>query len=119
MGLKCKIASEKCNYDFQSVRKAFDKLNRKTKRNFQLNEQERLENSLTGKNNPRDFWRQIGLICMLNYRKPRIPMEVLDENGNLVTDRDKVLDKWKREYVKVFADSRTCHDFDGKHLEFV
>ena len=80
----------------------FDKQNRKCKRNFQLNEQSRLEAKLLNNDNPKEFWKKIGEIGMANDRKLKIPLEVYDENGHITNDRSEVFDKWKADYENVF-----------------
>ena len=51
-------------------------------------------------NNPTDFWKTIGRAGVRNNRKNDIPMEIINDNGEVVKDRNLVFDKWKT----VFSD---------------
>ena len=63
----------------------------KAKRKFQLDEQKRLGEKLLNSDNPTEFWRKIGEIGMANERKPKIPLEVTDDDGNLLTNKTDVI----------------------------
>lgn len=87
--LKCKNNNRKrLKGDYCAERKIFDRLNRRFKRQYQRKEQERLHN-LVESDISRDFWREIGKLSLANERKSKIPMEVLDSDGNSVFDCEK------------------------------
>ncbi len=74
-----------------SERKAFDKLLRRYKRSYQLDEQQRLLDKYSERDS-RSFWKLIGQIGVASDRGSGIPLEV-DINGSVVTDRQVVLNK--------------------------
>ena len=100
--LKCN-GPQKRNFrdSFNRERKIFDKMNRKAKRAFQLSEQNRL-GDLCDNRDSRNFWKEIGKVGMQNERKLEIPMEVIDEQGNISSDAQSVLSRWKRDYSTLF-----------------
>ena len=67
---------------YNRERKHFDKLNRRAKRTYQMLEQVQLE-EMYSDNETRNFWKYIGRIGLQNERKPRMPVEVFDANGNV------------------------------------
>ena len=75
-------------------RKTFDRLNRKYKRQFQLSEQQKLEDKINSVNQ-RDFWKSIGKIGIVSERKHTIPFAVVDDFGNVNNNKLDVLEKWK------------------------
>ena len=79
--------------DFNCKRKSFDKCVRKAKPKFQLEQQKQLSEKLLNCDNPKEFWRKIGEIGMANDRKPNIPLEAIDDDGNLLTDKMEVIEK--------------------------
>ena len=82
--LKCKNDNNRRpESDNCPERNIFDRLNRRSKRQYQLNEQEKLQN-LVENDISTDFWNEIGKLSLANVRKVKIPMEVLDPEGNSV-----------------------------------
>lgn len=83
---------------FKIKRTAFDKSFQKAKRSYQREWQINVEK--LDVNKPRQFWNEV------NKLKPKtksgIPMEVYDDFGNVLTDTESVLGKWKSEYEKLF-----------------
>ena len=50
-------------------------------------------------NNPNDFWKAIiGRVSVRDNRKREIPMEVLDNNGEIINESNAFFDKWKTEF---------------------
>ena len=90
---------------FCDERRKFDKINRKYKRKFQIAKQHELAD-LCDQNggNTRNFWKYIGKLGVSNERKSKIPWEVV-EDGQTVTDVNKVLHRWKTEYEHLFSES--------------
>ena len=82
--LKKNLKSEYC-----SVRSDFDRLNRKLKRRYQLEQQYSLNEKLI---NPRAFWKIIE-IGMANVRQSKVPIECYDNDGSIIYDTNDVLDK--------------------------
>ena len=42
---------------------------------------------------------------MANERKPKIPLEVIDDAGNLLTYKKEVIDKWKNDYGNLYNEN--------------
>ena len=73
---------------YRETRRAFDKAVQKAKRAHWWSVQEKLlEDSTTNK---RDFWKEIGRLGIAKDRAPRIPMEVVLEDGTLARQRSLV-----------------------------
>ena len=99
---------------YVTEKRQFEKMNKKAKRTYQLEEQQRLL-ALHTSHHTRDFWREIGKIGIQNERKGRIPMEVVDSDGNVSSDTETVISKWKTDYEQLFSES-TSHTYDDEHL---
>ena len=97
-------------------RKIFDKLNRSAKRKYQMAERDRPKHKFSD-HDTRNFWKYIGKIGLQNDRKSSI-MEVVDDNGNLTTNIDEVLLRWKNDYENLFHDNDD-NGFDENHLRNV
>ena len=57
-------------------------------------EQDRLKDMYTD-HDTRNFWKYIGKLGLQNDRKSSIPMEVVDNDGNVNTNIGDVLSRWK------------------------
>ena len=68
--------------EFITIRKTFDRENRKAKREYQKHQQEDLH-LLSKQQNTRDFWKSIGKLGISNERKQHIPTEIYDSNGEI------------------------------------
>ncbi len=84
----------------------FHKDLRKAERNYNKQVQENIESICT--DNPKQFWNYIKKLGP--QFNSNIPQEVYDENGNIITDIDAVLNKWKTEYEKLYKP--TNENFD-------
>lgn len=82
-------------------RKTFDRLHRKYKRKYQMQKRMELHNKLNSPDS-RNFWREIGNIGVAEKRTQRIPWEVFDPSGNVITDIPRVLKCWKSDYSKLY-----------------
>ena len=91
--------------EYVGKRKQFDKCVQQAKRKFQLDEQKRLSEKLLNTDNPKEFWRRIGDIGMANERKPKIPLEVIDDAGNMLINKKEVIDKWKNDYENLYYEN--------------
>ena len=102
--------------DFHEARKTFDGLNRRKKRKYITEEQRKLEKLLDSQNKTH-FWKSIGKVGIVNDRKPNIPWAITDENGNIKTDRDSVLNKWRDDLQTFFtSDSTNTEPFNEKNF---
>ncbi|CAG2187983.1 SLC13A2_3_5 [Mytilus edulis] len=105
--IKRKLKQEYC-----AARNDFDKHLRKAKRTYQNKLQMDLMTELE-KPNSRDFWKQIGKIGISNDRRDQIPWEVIDDNGEVTTDKERVLQKWKTDYQTLFNDQTDSIKYDA------
>lgn len=74
------------------VRKHFDQLVQRTKRQFWFKMQADIDSMEKGSS--QDFWKTIGKIGVGNERRKNIPFET-EINGRITRDRESVLTKWK------------------------
>ena len=81
--------------EFRVARRLFDKLNRKCKRKYQFEQQKQLQDEFENFDNPRNFWSKIGRLGLANDRRTSILWEVKDSDGQINTDRNCLLNKWK------------------------
>ncbi|CAC5413951.1 unnamed protein product [Mytilus coruscus] len=109
--IKRKLKQEYC-----IARNDFDKHLRKAKRTYQNTLQMDLLTELE-KPNSRDFWKQIGKIGISNDRRDQIPWEVIDDTGEVITDKECVLQKWKTDYQTLFNDQTDSMLYDECHLD--
>ena len=98
---KCKFMGQKrllCN-KFKNTRHVFDKsfsYYRRQNEKSQITEIEMLNTS-----NPKEFWQKIN---QLGPRKINIiPMEVLDDTGNVISDSIHVQAKWKHDFKNLYT----------------
>ena len=82
-----------------------------------MSEQVRLQ-EMYSDNETRNFWKYIGRIGLQNERKPMIPTEVVDANGNVSTDMADILLRWKTDYENLYSDTANPN-FDEDHLRNV
>ncbi|CAG2257093.1 unnamed protein product [Mytilus edulis] len=78
-------------------RKYFDREVQKCKRKYWFSMQQDL--LLESKRNQQQFWKKIGKIGVAENRKSVIPMEVIDQDGNVNSNLTAVLDKGSRNIV--------------------
>jgi hypothetical protein len=84
-----------------SKRKSFDRANRKAKWKYQFSQQLQLQN-LGEQHDTRDVWRSIGKLGLANDCKRDQAYKIRDDEGVVVTDIDKVLNKWKTDYYDLY-----------------
>ena len=101
---------------FCTERREFNRLLRKVKRQHQKRQQDDILNRLDS-NDSRDFWRYIGKIGIANDRQTSIPMEVIDDAGNLHTNLSEVMSEWKGQFDKLYNDDGSTDDYDEAHLQ--
>ncbi len=100
----------KLRHEFQEAQKIFDQNYRKTERSYRKNTIIEIENfSSSNPNNFRDSIKKLG------PRKTKdIPMEVYDNDNNIVTDLPNVLNKWKSEFETLYNFCPEPGNFDDK-----
>ena len=52
--------------------------------------------------NSLDFWKNIGKLGLANERNQTTTMEVLDENADIKTDTNEILNKWTSNYSHLY-----------------
>ena len=52
--------------------------------------------------NQNEFWRSIGKVGIANDRRKHIPWAVVDNEGQIHTDRETVLERWKSDFQELF-----------------
>ncbi len=85
---------ENLQNQFFVKQKIFDKELRKAKRSFQRKQMYDLEEINT--NDPTAFWKHINNLGP--KKKSNIPWEIINEHGDIITDHDIVLGKWKHDF---------------------
>ncbi|CAG2228057.1 unnamed protein product [Mytilus edulis] len=113
---RCKsIGKSKLRTRFIQSRKDFDKLNRKAKRNYQLEQQNKLQK--LGEKNSSEFWKSIGKLGLANDRKSRQTFQIRSETGEIISDIDSVLEKWKIDYEKLYNSADMNGSYDDEFLK--
>ncbi|CAG2195952.1 unnamed protein product [Mytilus edulis] len=113
---RCKsIGKSKLRTRFMQSRKDFDKLNRKAKRNYQLEQQNKLQK--LGEQNSSEFWKSIGKLGLANDRKSRQTFQIRSETGEITSDIDSVLEKWKIDYEKLYNSADINGSYDDEFLK--
>ena len=95
--LKCRN-SQKHNlkHIFVQKRKLFDQQVQRRKRKYWFEMQNEMVSN--AENNPNDFWKTIGRTGVRDNRKREIPMEIVNDNGEIITDSNAVLKKWETSF---------------------
>lgn len=91
---------------FKKAQQNFDKLYRKSKRQYFKEKQNFLEYVNT--KNPREFWSQIKKIGPNKHE--RIPFETYRSDGTLTDDTDEVLSIWKEKYETLYCTDNDNHE---------
>jgi hypothetical protein len=84
---------------FRASQKKFDKEYRKAERKFNFDKQCEIESVCT--ENPKQFWQH--LKSLGPSRNKDIPMEIINQNGDVDKNINNVLDHWKNEYKNLFS----------------
>ena len=58
------------------------------------------------------MFTNIGKIGISNDRKQNIPLEVMTDEGEIVTDTDCVLNKWIDDYSKLYNNDVNASEYD-------
>ncbi|CAG2197576.1 unnamed protein product [Mytilus edulis] len=96
-GKLSRVSCVELKSSFVSKRRVFDREVQKAKRKYWYTLQQEL--LLESKADQQTFWKKIGKIGIASERKTLIPMEVVDANGNVSSNVDDVLLKWKSDYA--------------------
>jgi hypothetical protein len=119
--LKCTHRSEKIRLKsiYVTSRKLFDREVQKAKRFYWYSLQNDLLNDC--KVDSTSFWKSIGKIGVGFSKTKPIPMEVILPNGELSTNVDDVLFKWKHDFSSLFQNVNlsnipfNVHNIDSVH----
>lgn len=95
---------------FQSAQKLFDRRLRFYERRHRNAFCEELETMTT--KNPNEFWAKIR--NMGPRKQSEIPMEVYDDERNILNDENEVCEKWKSEFEKMYNNTNANQDFDNE-----
>ena len=101
--------------NFQNAKKLFDKHYSKSKRFFLSEQQNKILDLNT--NNPKEFWRKINELGPTSKPKD-IPIEIIKSDGTVSNQLEDVLQKWKNDYEKLFAEN-VNPSFDEAFLQDV
>ena len=91
-------ADSKLKEEFITARKVFDKAVLNCKRNYWRERQQEIQEA---SGNTHNFWRMVNSMGVGNERRKEIPMEIVGENGDLVRDKNAVLERWKSDFQKL------------------
>ena len=95
--LKCKNRQkQQLKHIFVQKRKLFDKLVQRRKRTYWFEMQNEI--LYNASNNQNEFWKSIGRVGIRDNRRNEIPMEIVDQNGSVITDSNTVFDKWRSDF---------------------
>ena len=101
-------------HEFRIAQKLFDKTYRQAERKFNRERILELENLTT--TDPNKFWQ-----CIKDLgpkKKNIIPLEVYNENGDVVYDKQSVLKVWKSDYSELYNQTENDGNFDDNFLQF-
>ncbi len=101
---------ESLRQNFISARNAFDKLLKQRQRAHRRGTLIDIEECNT--TDPRQFWKFIQKLGP--SKQSSIPWEVYDERGDINSDREYVLNKWKSDYFSLYNDK--SNEFDDSFL---
>ncbi|VDI78049.1 Hypothetical predicted protein [Mytilus galloprovincialis] len=100
--------------NYIQARDMFDKTLRRTERAYRRMKAVDIE-SMTTKN-PNDFWEKIRNLGPRNSKT--IPVEIVDELGNIVKDEQLVFDKWRMDFENLY-NGNNSDEFDDEHYDRV
>ena len=97
---------------YKNARYRFDKLLHQSERSYRQAVAEDIESTSTG--NPTDFWEKIK---HLGPRKDKtIPLYIHDTDGNIISDENRVFERWKTDFQKLY-NCKSTDDFDDVHYD--
>ena len=98
---------------FKAARNTFDKSLRNAERAHRRDLSINIETACT--DNPRQFWDH--LRSLGPRRKHEIPLEVYDDQGNIISDSDRVFDKWSDGFSSLYNSECTDDQFDQQFYD--
>ncbi|MES9880789.1 MAG: reverse transcriptase family protein [Sedimenticola sp.] len=102
--LKCRNGQKHTfKHVYVQARRLFDQNVQRRKRNYWFDMQREMIENANHNNN--DFWKFIGRVGTRDNRKQEIPMEFINEDGELVTEHNEVLEKWKTDFCSLLNPS--------------
>ena len=110
--IKCKFRDRKheLKREYKESRHTFDKLYRKTKREYNRAKMIEIDNSCL--TNPNHFWEEIKKLGP--KRKNNIIMETYDKDGQIVCDKESVLNIWKSSFESLFQNKDIDESLESK-----
>ena len=93
--------------EFRMKQHQFDRRFRFFERKYKYEQCDNIETLNT--TDPKQFWEKLNSLGP--KKKQIIPLEVYDENNNIVRKKQAVLDKWKAEFSGLYNDSDQINDF--------
>ena len=112
--LKCHDRNRRCalRHEFRNTQSVFDKQLRQTERAYRRTMADDIETMSTS--TPNDFWKKVQNLGP--RRNKTIPMHFYDENGHIVTDENRVFEKWKLDFENLYNCSPS-DEFDQPFYE--
>ena len=83
---------------YKCARQEFDKMYRRLERQYKRGQMLELEN--TCKNDPKNFWNHLKKLGP--SKNKTIPTEVYDHENEIVTDKERILEKWRSEFCSLY-----------------
>jgi hypothetical protein len=97
---------------FKQCQKTFNREVQRAKRDHWYQQQKELIDLCSESQS--GFWRKIGKVGIGDERKTGIPLEIVDENGNVCKDREQVKTKWMNAFKELF-NPETNTNIDTAH----
>jgi hypothetical protein len=91
---------------FKMARNDFDRTYRRTERKYKRDQMTTIENVTSS--DPKAFWEQLKKLGP--RQRKEIPMEVVSNDGKVLTKHEEVLDHWKAEFEKLYAQTQENTD---------
>ena len=112
--LKCHDRNRRCalRQEFRNAQSVFETQLRQTGRAYRRTMADDIETMSTS--NPNDFWKKVQNLGP--RRDKTIPMHFYDENGHIVTDENRVFEKWKLDFENLY-NSSPSDEFDQPFYE--
>jgi hypothetical protein len=98
---------------FKLAQDTFDRRIRSAERRYKRSLAFDIDSAST--DNPREFWNHIKQLGP--KRKSSIPLEVYDDNGNIISDEEFVFNKWTNEFGKLYNFNENSVEFDNEFYE--
>ena len=93
-------ARVKARAAMKDTQRMFDRSVQSAKRHHWRSQQENIQELES--NDPKAFWRQVNQLGVGNERQPNIPWEILRQDGSPSTEKQDVMETWRREFSSLF-----------------